>query len=619
MVPFQETQCGCTANYLGPSLLDVCAGSAFLVFMTLVESVIRDTCTISEICERITPTLIPEEEYDFVVIGGGSGGAAVAGRLSEVSDWKVLLIEAGIDEPPATQVPMYMMIFSNDQFSDWHYKTEPEPQACLGNEDQRCSWPRSKILGGCSVINGMMHTRGTPADFDSWTAAGNEGWSYEDVLPWYKYFENNLQVGTLVDSKYHGTGGAVTVSRFNNQPDLAWDILKAAEEVGLPLSDDVDGEKPTGFVIAQAVNKDGVRLSSARAFLRPARNRANLNVMLNSTATRILVSVDGDTKKATGVEFVYNNVTYTVKVNKEIVLSAGTINSPQVLLLSGIGPKEVLDEVGIEQVHELPGVGRNLSNHVSFSLTYDLTNVPKTNILSMDALLEYVENRQGPLSSTGMSQVTARLNSKYADPSGKDPDIQLFFGGYTQRCSQNSSADAPQDPSDPDATRTLSISPVNLHPESRGYVSLRSSDPFEAPIMVANYLTAPGDIDVLVEGIRIIQNLTSSDTLVTKYGIRLQETTYGDCAELNDYDSDDFWKCALRYSTGPENHQASSCRMGPSSDEYAVVDNQLRVYGIDGLRIADASVMPKVVSGNTHATVVMIAERTVDFIKSTWL
>lgn len=619
MVPFQETACGCTPAYLGPSLLDVCAGSAFLVFMTLVESVIRDTCTISEICERITPTLIPDEEYDFVVIGGGSGGATVAGRLSEVSDWKILLLEAGIEEPPATQVPMYVSIFSSDQYSDWHYKTEPEPQACLGYAEQRCSWPRGKMLGGTSTINGMMHTRGTPADFDGWAAAGNEGWGYEDVLPWFKYSEDNLQVGTLVDSAYHGTGGVVTVSRFNNQPDLAWDILKAAEEIGLPVSDDVDGAQFTGFAVAQADNKDGVRLSSARAFLRPARNRANLNVMINSTATRILISADDESKKVTGVEFVYNDVTYTVKVNKEVIVSAGAINSPQVLLLSGIGPKEVLDEVGIEQVHELPGVGRNLSNHVSFTLMYDLTNIKDTNILSMDTLLEYVENRQGPLSSTGMSQVTARLNSKYADPSGNDPDIQLFFRGYTQRCTQNSSADAPQDPSNPDATRTLGISPVNLHAESRGYIALRSSDPFEAPVMVANYLTAPGDIDVLVEGIRIIQNLTRSDTLVSKYGIQLQDTTYGDCAELNEFDSDDFWKCAIRYSTGPENHQASSCRMGPSSDEYAVVDNQLSVYGIDGLRIADASVMPKVVSGNTHPTIVMIAERTVDFIKSTWL
>lgn len=255
MVYLQEAQCGCTASYLGPSLLDVCTGSAFLVFMTLVDNAIRNTCSISEICDRITPTLTPDDEYDFVVIGGGSGGATVAGRLSEVSDWKILLLEAGIDEAPATQVPMYAAVFSGNKYTDWNYKTEPEPQACLGYKDQRCTWPRSKMLGGCSTVNGMMHTRGTPADFNGWAAAGNEGWSYEDVLPWFKHSENNLQVGTLVDSEHHGTGGVVTVSRFNNQPELAWDILKAAEEVGYPVTDDVDGVNITGFAIAQADNK----------------------------------------------------------------------------------------------------------------------------------------------------------------------------------------------------------------------------------------------------------------------------------------------------------------------------------------------------------------------------
>ncbi|KAJ8939681.1 hypothetical protein NQ314_011044, partial [Rhamnusium bicolor] len=364
---------------------------------------------------------------------------------------------------------------------------------------------------------------------------------------------------------------------------------------------------------------DGIRLSSAKAYLRPARNRPNLHVMLNSTVTKILINTNGNKKIIQGVEFMYKNKLYTVRVKKEVILSAGAINSPQILLLSGIGPKAELDKVGIQQVHELPGVGRNLQNHVAFYITYNMNRHRAISDLDWANALDYLINRKGPMTSTGMSQVTARINSPYAEPSGTNPDLQIFFSGYLANCAHSGVTRADADPEHPNAPRTLTMSPVTLHPKSKGHIGLRSKNPFEAPIMVANYLTEPEDVMTLVAGIRVIQRLVNSSILSNKYGLELPVEEYGDCKHKYGYDSDEFWKCAVRYYTGPENHQASSCRMGPSTDPLAVVDNQLQVYGIDGLRIMDASAMPILVSGNTHATIVMMAERGVDFIKQRWL
>ncbi|KAJ8924237.1 hypothetical protein NQ315_007029, partial [Exocentrus adspersus] len=599
--------------------ITVAGGGAFVLFMSLLDTFVRKRCEISEICQRVVPKPFPDAEYDFVVIGGGSGGAAAAGRLSEIPNWKVLLIEAGNDEPPGSQVPSMVVSYHGNPNMDWNYKTEPEPEGCQGYPEKRCSWPRGKVLGGCSVLNGMMYTRGTPRDYDKWEAAGNEGWSYRDVLPVFKSFEDNEEIGTLVEGRYHGTGGPLTTVRFRHQPDLAYDILEAAKEIGYNVVKDLNGREYSGFTIAQSNTRDGVRLSSARAYVRPARNRPNFHVMLNSTATRILLKTYDDKKIVDSVEFMYNNKLHTVKVSKEVVLAAGAINSPQILLLSGIGPKEELEKVGIRQVHELPGVGRNLQNHVAFYMTFSMNNHKAYSDLDWPTALDYIVNRQGPMTSTGMSQVTARINSPHADPSGTDPDLQIFFAGYLANCAYSGEVRAAADPENPDALRTLTVSPVTLHPRSKGYVGLRSKNPLDPPVMVANYLTDPYDAQILVDGVRIIQRLANSSVLRTKYGMELSKEEYGDCEEKHGYDTDAFWNCAVRYYTGPENHQASSCRMGPSSDPTAVVNNQLEVHGIDGIRVMDASAMPILVSGNTHATIVMMAERGVDFIKRRWL
>lgn len=341
--------------------------------------------------------------------------------------------------------------------------------------------------------------------------------------------------------------------------------------------------------------------------------------MLNSTATKILFEHRGGKKVATGVEFIYNGKIHFARASKEVIVAGGAVNSPQILLLSGVGPKSDLDRVGIQQVHELPGVGRNLHNHVTFYLTYLLKKKQSFTDLDWANALEYILNRKGPMSSTGMSQVTARVNTKYADPSGNHPDLQIFFAGYLANCAKSGEVRSLDDPEKPHAPKHFTLSPVVLHPKSRGYITLKSKDPLAPPLIYANYLTEPEDVATLVEGIRVIQRLANSSTLQNKYGMVIDKEEYGDCIRAFAYDSDDFWRCAVVHSTGPENHQVGSCKMGPSSDRMTVVDKKLKVCGLENVRVMDASIIPTIVSGNTHASVVMIAERGVDFIKEKWL
>ncbi|KAB0802554.1 hypothetical protein PPYR_04740 [Photinus pyralis] len=612
--------CGCNAPYVGPSLENTCGGGgAFVIFMSLLDTFIRNKCDLSDVCNRVMPKFEPDPEYDFVVIGGGSSGSVVAGRLSEVPNWKVLLIEAGGDEPPGSQVPSMVINYHDNPDMDWKYKTEPEPKACSGYPERRCNWIRGKVLGGCSVINGMMYMRGVPRDYDNWEKAGNPGWNYNDVLPYFMHAESNMEIGTVADPGYHGTAGPMTVNKFRDQPELAQDILDAAKELGYSVSNDLNGKFYDGFTIAQSTTRNGSRLSTAKAYLRPARSRPNLHIMLNSTATKIEFASDNRQKRVSAVQFFYNNKLFTVRVRREAILSAGAVNSPHLLLLSGVGPISELERVGIKQVHELPGVGHNLHNHVTFYLSFTMRNRKAINDLDWPTAMDYLLNRRGPLSSTGMSQVTGRINSKFADPSGNHPDLQFFFSGYLANCAASGSYHTAQDPKQPNAPRTITMSPVVLHPKSRGRIGLSSKDPLEPPLIYANYLTEQEDIVPLVEGIRIAQRLANTKILRYKYGLDLVKGDYGDCDKKHAYDSDDYWVCAMLHSTGPENHQAGSCKMGPASDPNAVVDNKLRVHGIIGLRVMDASIMPSVVSGNTDATCVMIAERGVSFIKERWL
>ncbi|XP_047511241.1 glucose dehydrogenase [FAD, quinone] [Pieris napi] len=600
--------CDCPMSQPGPTLAATCGGGAFMLFMGLLEVFLRSQCDLEDPCGRPQFRREMDSVYDFIVVGGGSAGSVLAARLSEVPQWRVLLLEAGFDEPTGTQVPSMFLNFIGSAI-DWGYHTEPEPAACLGEKDRKCYWPRGKVLGGTSVMNGMMYMRGSRHDYDGWAAAGNEGWAYDDVLPYFIKSEDNRQMHD-VDDGYHGTGGPLTVEQFPYHPPLSHSLLKAGEELGYQVRD-LNGAIHTGFSIAQTTHRNGSRVSVARAFLRPARHRPNLHVMLNATAARVRINTT--TRRAYAVDIINSyGRSETVFANNEIILSAGAIGSPQLLQLSGVGPADVLNRAGVEVIHELPGVGRNLHNHVTHFLSFYLKD-NNTAPLNWATAMEYLLFRDGLMSGTGISEVTAFINTKYVNPEEDNPDIQMFFGGFLADCAKTGMLGE----SKGEGARSVQMFPAVLRPKSRGRLEIASPDPFQHPKIFANYLTHPDDVKTLIEGIKFAVRLSETGAL-KKYGIKLDRTPVKGCERYR-FGCDAYWECAVRMQTGPENHQAGSCRMGPRGDTLACVDPLLQVQGIDRLRVVDASVMPAAPSGNTNAPTVMIAERAADFIKQRWL
>ncbi|KOX78880.1 Glucose dehydrogenase [acceptor] [Melipona quadrifasciata] len=583
----------CAEPYLGPSLAQTCPGSQFLTFMTLLDTFVRAKEEISQLCERVRPIDPARRTFEIIRIRRGTAGSVVASRLSDLPEWKVLLLEAGPDEPPGAEIPSMVAMFLGTEI-DWQHRTTNETNACLSTGGS-CSWPRGKNLGGSSVHNGMMYTRGHARNYNDWAAMGNVGWSWQ---------ENNTEINR-VGRKYHATDGLLNVERFSWRPAISEDILAAAVERGYPITADHNGDEILGFTVAQTTSKNGVRQSSAAAFLRPFRHRRNLQVALNATATRIIIQ----NGKAVGVQYHKDGVLREARASKEIIVSGGAVNSPQLLLLSGIGPKEHLAAVNVSVVEDLPGVGENLQNHVSYTLSWTI-NQPDAFDLNWAAALEYVAFQRGIMASTGLSQLTGFLSSPYT--TADNPDLQFFFGGYQASCASTGDIGSLMS----NDRRSISMSPTNIRPRSRGVLRLASNDPLAKPLIYGNYLTDPLDVAILVEGIQIALSFGNT-TAMAKYNMTLSNHPLEACSRYP-FLSNDYWSCAVRQDTGPENHQAGSCKMGPSSDPMAVVDPRLRVHGIRGLRVADTSIMPQVTSGNTGAPAIMIGERAAAFIKSEW-
>jgi choline dehydrogenase len=528
-----------------------------------------------------------EEQYDFIVIGAGSAGCVLANRLSEDEKNRVLLLEGGgPDRNVWLHIPIgYYRTILHPRLN-WGYETEPDP----GLNGLKVPWPRGRVLGGSSSINGLVYIRGQCQDFDHWRQLGNPGWSFADVLPYFKRSENQ---GRGAD-ELHGAGGPLSVSDLKKKHELIEAYIAACREIGIPRNDDFNGASQEGAGYFQLTTRKGFRCSTAAAYLKPARRRPNLKVETNALVAKILV----EDKRATGVAWLANGAERRARAAREIVLSAGAIGSPQILQLSGIGPGEHLRARGIEVAHELSGVGANLQDHFQARSVYRCTRPITLNDRVKNPWqkllmgLEWSLFRTGPLTiGAGQGCIFARTRPELATP-----DIQFHLILF--------SADRPGQPLHRFSGFTASV--CQLRPESRGSVMIRSPDPAEHPAIVANYLATETDRRCITDGLQLARRLSRTGAL-RPYIAEEIEPGPGRVT-----DEDMLAHARARGST--IFHPTSTCAMGPESNPQAVVDHELRVHGIRSLRVADASIMPTVVSGNTNAACIMIGEKAADMI-----
>ena len=530
-------------------------------------------------------TMQTADSFDFVIIGAGSAGCVLANRLTESGRHSVLLLEAGgRDLNPWIHIPLgYGKNFTNPNVN-WLYTSEQDE--ATGN--RRIAQPRGKVLGGTSSINGLVYMRGQREDYDRWRDLGNAGWGYDDVLPYFRKAENQQRGANA----YHGVGGPLTVSDPAETHPLCEAYITAAEQCGYPRNPDFNGASQEGFGYVQVTLRKGLRSSAATGFLRQARARTNLSVITRAHATRILFSG----KRATGVEFLHGGQQRAVNARCEVILSGGSFNSPQLLQLSGLGPAALLQNFGIGVIADMPGIGANLQDHYNGRFVYESTESFTLNDVvhnfgrGVVEALRYLFLRKGFL-MMGASYAAGFLRS---DPAVASPDIQAGLVLYSS------------DKAGDDLHRFSGFTMLVrlLRPESRGSVLIRSADPLQAPAIRPNYLSTEKDCEVLVAGMKAVRRIAEAAAM-RRYVAREVEPG-ASC--VNDEDMLDY----LRRRGGISYHPVSTCRMG--NDAAAVVDARLRVRGIEGLRVVDASIMPTLISGNTNAPTIMIAEKGADMI-----
>lgn len=526
--------------------------------------------------------------------------------------------------PWFVQVPALTATYLNTEI-DWAYRTKPDNESCLGMVDQRCKYPRGKVLGGTSAFNYMMYVRGNKKDFDNWESEGCTGWNYTNVLPYFKKSEDMRSAAVLASSPdYHSTGGYLKVEEYYSRgsASLYAGVGKGMEEIGYGSSPDCNCANQTGYADIQGTLIDGRRCSTARGFLTPIRDRSNLKVTKLSLASKVLID---ENKRAYGVEFIKNGEKITVNATKEIIVSGGAINSPQLLMLSGVGPREHLESLNIDVVADLP-VGKNLQDHFLVGSVVLTTNHSDISLSTEETMYNFLMRK-----NNSFSHVNSVAHTGFLTTSGNYtwPEWELIMLSFPKNDTSGLdywlngtvglTPDLQQQIIDLNKNAYLSYPYCSyLRPYGRGLIELNSTDPFDHPVITTGYFSNELDFDIMLGYFDFVESWINTDGMRSLDG-KIHELEVPACLEKYTYKSRDYRMCALRHLVTTTYHHCGTCKMGAVDDSTTVVDPALRVKGVDGLRVIDASIMPQVTSGNTNAPIIMIGEKGADLIKESWM